>query len=470
MNDILLLLPFATLIVLNLLPRSTRSAAWIPCLVIFGLQTAFAAAWPFVPHDWTALEPLETWMGISLTVDGLSVLLMGAAGLAGCAALILSSGRAATPQTRFSFCNLFLVALAGMNGISMARDLFTLYVFIEVTSVAAFILVSVRGTKQGFEGAWKYLIMSAVASVFMLVALAFFLLGAGGVTFAETAAALAAPTPLVWVATALFLCGLFVKGAMVPFHGWLADAYTEAPPAVAVFLAGILTKASGIYALMRLVPLLPPATGPIHFIVLIAGTVTAVVGAFLALTQSDMKRMLAWSSLSQMGYIVMALGGEPALALAAAGLHFFNHTVSKAQLFANAAAVEEQLNTRDMDRMGGLGTRMPLTAGTSAVATLSISGLPPLAGFWSKLLIVIGLWRAGQVVFAVIAILTSLVTLAYFLSLQRRAFFGKIAAEWETVREAGPGFMVPAIVLAAITVLVGIGFPLLLPVILGGGV
>ena len=172
MNDILLLLPFATLIVLNLLPRSTRGVAWIPCLVVFALQTVFAATWPFVPHDWAGLEPMEKWLGISLSVDGLSVLLMGAAGLAGCAALIVSSGRAATPRTRFSFCNLFLVALAGMNGIGMARDLFTLYVFIEVTSVAAFILVSVRDTKQGFEGAWKYLVMSSVASVFMLVSLA----------------------------------------------------------------------------------------------------------------------------------------------------------------------------------------------------------------------------------------------------------------------------------------------------------
>jgi proton-translocating NADH-quinone oxidoreductase chain N len=470
MSVIILLLPFATLIVLNLLPRRTQGGAWILCLVIFALQTAFAAAYSFVPHDWAWSSSLVKTVGFPLTIDALSLLLMGTAGIAGCAALILSSGRAATARTRFSFCNLFLVALAGMNGISMARDLFTLYVFIEVTAVAAFLLVAVRDTKNGIEGAWKYLIMSAMASVFMLTGIAFFLLGAGAVSFADTAAALATPTPLVWVASALFLCGLFVKGAMIPFHGWLADAYTESPPAVAVFLAGILTKASGIFALMRLVPLLPLGTGPVRMIVLVVGTVSAVGGAFLALTQKDMKRMLAWSSLSQMGYIVMALGGETSLALVAAGLHFFNHTVSKAQLFANAAAVEEQLHTRDMDGMGGLAARMPITAGTSAVATLSISGLPPLAGFWSKLLIVIALWKAGQTVFAVIAILTSLVTLAYFLALQRRAFFGTIAAEWESVKEAGPGFTVPALVLAGITILVGLGFPLLLPLLLGGGV
>ena len=179
--------------------------------------------------------------------------------------------------------------------------------------------------------------------------------------------------------------------------------------------------------------------------------------------------MLAWSSVSQMGYIVMALGGQPALALVAAAVHFFNHTVSKAQLFTNAAAVEERLGTRDMDRMGGIAGRMPVTGGTSAVATLSIAGLPPLAGFWSKLLIVLALWNAGQVVFAVIAVLTSLVTLGYFLALQRKVFFGTILPEWSEVREAGPGYLVPALALAAITVAVGLGFPFLLPILLGGG-
>jgi multicomponent Na+:H+ antiporter subunit D len=356
-----------------------------------------------------------------------------------------------------------------MNGIAMVRDLFSLYVFIEVTSVAAFILVPLRREKDGYEGAWKYLILSAVASVLMLASIGLFLLTAGGVSFEAAATALAAPSSLTWAAAALFLSGLFVKGAMVPFHGWLADAYTAAPPAVSVFLAGIVTKASGIFALMRLAPALMNAAGPARMVVLVAGAATAVAAAFLALTQADMKRMLAWSSVSQMGYIVMALGGSPDLAVLAAGVHFFNHALSKAQLFANAAAIEESLGTRDMDRMGGLGSRMPVTGGTAAVAALSIAGLPPLAGFWSKLLIVLALWKGGQQVFAIIAIVTSLVTLAYFLSLQRRVFFGTTAPEWASVREARAGLTVPALILAALTVAIGLGFPLLLPFLLGGG-
>jgi proton-translocating NADH-quinone oxidoreductase chain N len=470
MSALLLLLPFAALIVLNVLPRSARGASWGVAVGIFALQTALAAVQPLGILDLSFFAPLPKILSFSLGIDTLSLLLLASAGLAGLAALLVGRTTLPRPRTRFIFCNLLLVALIGMNGIAMVSDLFTLYVFVEVTSVAAFILVTLRDEKAPLEGAWKYLLLSSIASVFMLASLAFFLLSAGGVTFAEAAAALASPTPFTWAAVALFLCGLFVKGAMIPFHGWLADAYTAAPAPVTVFLAGIVTKASGIFALMRLVPFLTSPGGPGQLLLLVAGAVTAIGGAFLALGQSDMKRMLAYSSISQMGYIVMALGGQPALALLAAGVHFFNHAVSKAQLFANAAAIESRLGTRDMDRMGGLAARMPVTGTTAAVASLSIAGLPPLAGFWSKLLIVIALWRAGQPVFAVIAILTSLVTLAYFLSLQRRVFFGKILPEWEAVKEAGPGVLVPVIVLAAITVALGVGFPFLLPLLLGGGV
>ena len=394
MSAILLLLPFVALITLNVLPRTARGASWGITLGIFALQTVLAALQPLGLIDWSFFAPLPGLLSFTLSLDALSLLLMASAGIAGMTALLVGRATLSHPRTRFIFTNLLLVALIGMNGIAMVSDLFTLWVFIEVTSVAAFILVTVRDGKPALEGAWKYLLLSSIASVFMLASLGFFLLSVGGVSFAEAAVALASPTPFTWVAVALFLCGLFVKGAMIPFHGWLADAYTAAPSPVSVFLAGIVTKASGIFALMRLMQYLLGYGGPGRMLLLVAGAATAIGGAFLALGQSDMKRMLAYSSISQMGYIVMALGGQPGLALLAAGVHFFNHAVSKAQLFANAAAIEEGLGTRDMDRMGGLAARMPVTGATAAVASLSIAGLPPLAGFWSKLLIVIALWRA----------------------------------------------------------------------------
>ena len=469
MSHLLLLVPFLAVVFLNLLPKRARGAALWVSFGVLGLEAAAAFVEWFSSIDGSAFAWLESVFGFRLAADHLSGLAMLCAGIVGMVALLVARRTLKDAGEKFFFANLVLVALVGINGIAMVRDLFSLYVFVEVTAIATFILITASRSERGFEGAWKYIILSVIASVLMLTSIGFFLLSAGDVTFDAVKTALGAPGSLTWVAMALFLCGLFVKGGLVPFHGWLADAYTAAPAPVSVFMAGIVTKASGIFALLRIVSSTMGSALPGREILLVVGALTIVVGAFLALGQSNMKRMLAYSSVSQMGYIVLALGGDLSLGILAAGLHFFNHAISKSQLFANAAAIEEQLGTLNMDEMGGIGARMPVTAGTTAVATLSIAGLPPLAGFWSKLLIVLALWNAKEYGFAVVAILASLVTLAYFLSLQRRVFFGKTHPKWAHVKEAAPGLLVPVVALALITIALGIGFPFALRVLLGGG-
>ncbi len=474
MSDLLLLVPFVGVVLLNLLPKKARdTAVWI-AMGILALEVAAAFADRFADIDFLTLAPLEKVFGFHLATDGLSGLLMLCVGLVGMAALLVARKTVDDANERFFFANLVLVALVGINGIAMVRDLFSLYVFVEVTAVATFILIAGRrmAGAQGdraFEGAWKYILLSVIASVFMLASIGFFMLSAGEITLDAAKAALETGTPLAWVAMALFLCGLFIKGGLVPFHGWVADAYTAAPAPVSVFMAGVVTKASGVFALLRIAQTALGGAAPGREILLVVGAATIVIGAFLALTQTNMKRMLAYSSVSQVGYIVLALGGDLTIGILAAGLHFFNHAISKSQLFANAAAIEKELGTLDMDEMGGIGSRMPVTAGTSAVATLSIAGLPPLAGFWSKLLIVLALWNAKEFAFAAVAVLASLVTLAYFLSLQRRVFFGKPLEKWAKVRETSPGLLLPAVALALVTVALGVGFPFALKVLLGGG-
>ncbi len=468
MTDLFLIVPFLALVLLNLLPRRARGAAPAVCAVVLAAEAAAAALLALGRFEGLLLLALEKALGFNLALDALSLLLMVCAGITGLAVLPLVRPFLRTPEERFHFVNLILVALIGINGIAMVRDLFTLFVFVEVSAVAAFILIALRHGSEALEGAWKYLLLSAIAGVLMLSSIGFFLLAAGGTGFGAVKVSLASPGALAWAALALFMGGLFIKGGIVPFHGWLPDAYTAAPPPVSMFLAGIVTKASGIYALLRLAQSVIGAAGPAREIFLGAGALTAVAGAFLAIGQTDMKRMLAYSSVSQIGYIVLALGGSPGLGVIAAAFHFFNHTIAKTQLFANAAAVEKQLGTLDMNRMGGLGPRMPVTGGTSVVASLSIAGLPPLAGFWSKLLIVIALWNARRYAFAAIAILTSVVTLAYFLSLQRRVFFGRTSPEGAGAREAEVRLLAPALALAAVTVAVGLGFPFALGTFLGG--
>jgi len=202
---------------------------------------------------------------------------------------------------------------------------------------------------------------------------------------------------------------------------------------------------------------------------LLIGAVSIVVGALAAIGQKDMKRMLAYSSISQVGYIVLGLGAGlgansktvMALGIAGAILHLFNHAIFKSLLFVTSSALEQRTGTTDMNRLGGLDSRMRITSATGLLAMLSTAGIPPLSGFWSKLLIVIALWQTGNHAYAFVAVALSVVTLGYMLVIQKKVFFGKPTAELANVREAGPMFLLPAMSLAAVTVGVGLLCPML---------
>jgi multicomponent Na+:H+ antiporter subunit D len=294
----------------------------------------------------------------------------------------------------------------------------------------------------------------------MLLSISILLLVAGDTSFASVGNAIrqANGNPLVIFAVGIFICGLFIKGGLVPFHGWLPAAYSAAPAAASVLLAG---KASGIYALIRLVTSVFAGNASINHILMLVGTISILVGAFAALGQSDFKRMLAYSSISQVGYIILGLGCGTNLGIVGAVFHLFNHSIFKSLLFVNSAAVEQQSGTTDMNKLGGLGAKMPITNVTSLIAFLSTAGVPPLAGFWSKLIIVIALWQNSLYAYAVIAVLASILTLAYLLLMQRKVFFGILADGLQNVREAGLGIVLPASVLAAIIIGVGLLFPLM---------
>jgi proton-translocating NADH-quinone oxidoreductase chain N len=462
MNYILLLVPFIILIVINLIPKG-KGAGWAFALslLVFLAQAVAAVALFFNQGD-PLPGRLAALLDFRLVLDKTSLVLLLSAGLVGATALSTGWALIKNGNQRLNFFSLLLISLTGINGIALTSDLFSLYVFIEVVALASFILIALFKERDAFEGVFKYLVMSIVASVLMLSSISFFLLAANGTSLAALRLAVDIPGSFVpQVALGLFVCGLLIKGGLVPFHGWLPDAYMTAPAPVSVFLAGIVTKASGIFTLIKLISVVG-LSAQLTDILLMIGALSIVAGALAALGQKDMKRMLAYSSISQMGYIVMSLATGTTLGLAAALFHFFNHSVFKTQLFVNAAAVEEQAGTRDMDKLGGLAQRMPITGATSVVAALSTAGLPPLAGFWSKLLIILALWGTAHYSYAIIALLFSVLTLAYFLSMQRRVFFGRLAAGLENVREAGLELVVPAVLLTAITIGVGLVFPLIL--------
>ncbi len=457
----LIVIPLLIILLVNLPFRKefmNAAAFWLALL--FTIAEFFVALMPGY-SSWAAVSPLSEFLKLTIIPDAISSTMFVATGAVACATLLVSRYWIQRSDRQFLFTNLVLLSVAGMNGIVLTTDLFTLYVFLELTAVSSFILISFDLEKTGFEGAFKYLLLSALATTLLLIGIAILFMITGSTSFLAVAIALKGNSSngLVLLALASFITGLSIKGGLVPFHGWVPDAYMSAPAPASILLAGMVTKACGIYTIIRLATAVFTIEGPIQLTLLALGVISLVSGALLAIVQSDFRRMLAYSSISQVGYIILGLGAASPLGTAGAVFHLFNHSIFKTLLFVNASVVEKETGTRVMDDLGGLSNQMPVTGATSVVGLLSTAGIPPLSGFWSKLMIIIAVWQAGFSALAVVAILTSLVTLAYFLSMQRRVFFGKTSPEFADVKEAGAWATIPAVVLAVITIGLGLAFP-----------
>lgn len=437
-----------------------RLAFWF-AILLFVVQIALSVF--HFPHilrnDFGAMD---RFFKMNFFIDHLSSIVFFCIGVVSLASLAVARHTIIEERYRFKFINLLVLESIGMCGIVLAQDIFSLYVFLEITAVTSFIMIAFQKELESLEGAFKYIIASVVATVFMLASIALILLISPDTSFSSIAYALKSSpnSPLIIFSIALFICGLLIKGALVPFHGWLPDAYASAPAPVSVLLAGIITKACGIYTLIRLVTAVFGFTDPVKNTIMFTGTISILVGAFAALGQNNFKRLLAYSSISQVGYIILGLGTGTPLGIAGAAFHLFNHSIFKSLLFVNSAAVEEETGTVDIDKMGGISARMPTTGATSVIAVLSASGIPPLSGFWSKLMIVVALWQCGRYGYAVTAVLAGVLTLAYLLKIERKVFFGKLKPGLEYIKEPGLGIISISVVLAAITIAAGLFFPI----------
>ncbi|NLY37801.1 MAG: NADH-quinone oxidoreductase subunit L [Firmicutes bacterium] len=367
------------------------------------------------------------------------------------------------PQKRTGFASLLMMLILGMNGIVMVTDLFSLYVFLEIVGISSFVLIAMFKSETGLEGAFKYLVMSVLASIMILTGLAFIFMQTGSLQYDHLeASALAGQSPtqlvLIYAAMILMIAGFAIKTGAVPFHSWLPDAHQSANTAVSVLLSGIVIKVAGIYGLIVITGFFGKLPG-IKLTLFIMGTISIIIGALFALRQSHFKRIVAYSSVSQMGYILLGLSTVSMLGLLGAVAHVFNHATFKSTLFTNAAAVHEQTGTYDINELGGLEKKMGVTSFSSLAAFMSTAGIPPFAGFWSKLLIIMALWSSGARVFAAIALFASIFTAAYFLRLQRKVFFGKLRDQLAGITEIGGSVKLAQIMLTVVTIAAGLLFP-----------
>ncbi len=395
-------------------------------------------------------------IGIALVLDGLTVFMLVTVNLMAFFIAIYSINYMEKFTSKWKFYTLFLLMVAGMNGVVITGDMFNLFVFLEIASVASYALVAFGTERHELEAAFKYTVMSIVGSLFVLLGIVFLYSYTSTLNMADMANILAqkSASNITIMVSVLFIMGFGLKAALVPFHAWLPDAHPSAPAPISAMLSGVLIKSLGVYTLCRVFYNVIGINSSLSLILMVLGTLSMVIGVFLAIGQWDFKRLLAYHSISQIGYVILGIGLGTPLGMIGGLFHLFNHSVFKSLLFLNSGAVEYATGTRDLQKMGGLMTKMPITGTTSLVASMSIAGIPPFNGFWSKLIIIIACVQANRLGYAFWAVLASILTLASFMKVMKYAFFGKLREKWNKVEEV-PVFMKLSMVILALICVVG---------------
>ncbi len=458
-------LPLAAAFVLPALGKGLKPAATVLanammlCLLVLAVMS-IGGSQVYEVGGWSI--PL----GINLVLDGFSSLLLLAVTAVGTAAMLFSTRYMEQYTAKPKYLCLFLLMVAGMNGVVLSGDIFNLYVFLEIASIASYALVGFGGEHEELEASFKYMVLGSIASIFILFGVAMVYGNTGSLNMAYISKAIQGTGMNAGLAFALslFIAGFGLKAALVPFHAWLPDAHPSAPAPISAMLSGVLIKALGVYALARLVFNVFGVSIPLGWVLVTLGILSMVAGGFLALGQWDFKRLLAYSSISQIGYVVLGVGlGAVLLAqganmawvsLAVLGglFHLVNHSVYKSLLFLTSGAVEMATGTRQMRDLGGLADRMPVTRAACTVASASIAGVPPFPGFWSKLILVIAAVQAGFYWIAAVIVLVSLCTLIMYLKVQRHVFLGELPHHLRQVREVRGSMLVAMLFLTVLCV------------------
>lgn len=361
---------------------------------------------------------------------------------------------------------LFLLLSGSMIGFVLTGDLFNMYVMLEIMTFSAIALTAFRNhLYKSVEAGFKYIVVGSLGSSLILLGTILLYSQVHTLNLAQIAALLHKNyTPVSILALSLMLTGYAVKAFLVPCHTWPPDAHMSAPSSISMLLSGIMSK-TGVYALIRILYMIYQSMGmnQIEFLIVFWGTITMFVGVTMALIQTDFKRLLAFHSVSQIGYIVTAFGIGLAVNKSVAvvgtmgGLyHMLNHATFKSLLFLSAGAVLYRTGTTDLNKLGGLAKKMPYTTILFLIGAFSISGIPPFNGFVSKWLIYQATYEAGYAPVTIIALLVSVMTLASFVKVSQSVFLGQLPPELKEVEEIPLLMRIPMGILALICIITGV--------------
>ena len=365
--------------------------------------------------------------GIELVVDGLSASMVA---LVAVTALgVLAHARHAGPRSN-PFYAAYLLLVAGLTGMSVTADLFNMYVFLEITGLAAYVLVASEDTGRSAIAALRYLLIGTVGASLFLLGAGYAYIGTGTLNMADLATELAEvgyTATLVQASFAFVVVGLFIKIAVFPLHTWQPEAYAGSPDSVSALISALVSTVSA-YALIRVVYTVFTAdflaANPLaRDLLAAAATVSIVAGSLLAVAQTEVKRMLAYSSVAQFGLVIAGASLVNQTAMTGAAIHLVGHALMKGALFLAAGLVAVATGARTIEEYEGLADRLPFGAGAFGLLAFAMVGVPPTLGFVGKWYIAVGAVETGAWTLTAVIVASTLLTLAYFARLVERMFF-----------------------------------------------
>lgn len=439
-----------------------RHGGFAFAIVTAGAWAAFAAAiglWLQVGEVGVISYHIGSWpppWGIEYRVDRLASFVLVL--IAGTAAVVLPWSRASIareiPADRhYFFYAMFALCVAGLLGITITGDAFNIFVFMEISSLSAYTLIALGRDRRALAAAYRYLIMGTIGATFFVIGVGFLYLLTGTLNLVDMAERLRTVEDMrpVLVALAFITVGVSLKIALFPLHQWLPSAYSYAPSAVTAFLAATATKVS-VYVLIRFYftvfgeGLVFHAL-PLSEVMLTISLIAIFAASFIAIFQDNLKRLFAYSSIGQIGYITLGISFDSVHGLGASIVHIFNHGISKGAIFlligGMVLTLAKQGAAPTFDRLAGMAQRMPLTCFGIVIAGLSLIGVPGTAGFVSKWYLVLAALEAGQLWLVIAVLASSLLAIAYVWRFVEVAYFKSPPAGAQK-QEAPLAMLIPA--------------------------
>jgi multicomponent Na+:H+ antiporter subunit D len=432
-----------------------------------GLLAAAIALLLWIWNEGVQAEQMGDWpapFGITLVADTFAAVMVTLAGIVGLTIVVYSLHSVDPGRESFGYYPLLLTLLAGVCGAFLTGDIFNLYVWFEVMLIASFVMLALGGGRAQLEGAVKYVTLNLMSSALFLAAVGILYGLTGTLNMADLSLKLASSDQpgLVTAVAMLFLVAFGIKAAAFPLFFWLPASYHTPPAAVSALFAALLTKV-GVYALIRVFTLLfVHDVGYTHNLILAIAGLTMVTGVLGAVAQNEFRRILSFHIVSQIGYMLMGLGLLTTLALTASIFYIIHHIIVKTNLFLISGIVQRLRGTYELKGLGGLYRSNPLVAALFLVPALALAGVPPLSGFFGKLALVKAGLDTEDYAIVAVALGVSLLTLFSMTKVWAEAFWktdprqeGHPPGDGDA--PPGPGMVVPALFLAALTVAVGVG-------------